>query len=207
GAALPLARSPGLQADVSRRPPDARCRLPPGHGMGMARPPLHPRLVQGAPGRPRGSPALSRGLRAGSGRSLHRLDQRGLRRRRALPPRGLRAPGVGRGEVPPLRGADEPPIRGAGQAVRFDRSSGVLLHPTSLPGPFGIGDFGKEARRFVAFLAAAAQTFWQIMPLTPPGYGDSPYSSTSAFAGNVNLISPEALVAMGFLDEADIDHA
>ena len=74
--------------------------------------------------------------------------------------------------------------------MRIERSSGVLLHPTSLPGPFGIGDFGPEARRFVDFLAAAGQTFWQIMPLGPPGYGGSPYASTSAFAGNVNLISP-----------------
>jgi len=89
--------------------------------------------------------------------------------------------------------------------VRFERSSGVLLHPTSLPGPFGIGDFGKEARRFVDFLAAAGQAFWQIMPLGPPGYGGSPYASTSAFAGNVNLISPEELVAVGLLDEADVE--
>ncbi len=90
--------------------------------------------------------------------------------------------------------------------MRFERSSGVLLHPTSLPGPFGIGDFGRESRRFVDFIAAAGQTFWQIMPLGPPGSGDSPYASTSAFAGNVNLISPENLVAMGLLDEGDIDH-
>jgi 4-alpha-glucanotransferase len=90
--------------------------------------------------------------------------------------------------------------------VRFERSSGILLHPTSFPGRFGIGDFGREARRFVDFIAAAGQTFWQIMPLTPSGYGDSPYASTSAFAGNVNLISPERLVAMGLLDESDIDH-
>jgi len=90
--------------------------------------------------------------------------------------------------------------------VRFERSSGVLLHPTCLPGPFGIGDFGGEARRFVDFIAGAGQTFWQIMPLAPPGYGDSPYASTSAFAGNVNLISPQNLVAMGLLDEGDIDH-
>ena len=90
--------------------------------------------------------------------------------------------------------------------MRFERSSGVLLHPTSLAGPFGIGDFGGEARRFIDFIAAAGQTFWQIMPLTPPSYCDSPYASTSAFAGNVNLISLEALVMMGLLDEADIDH-
>ena len=75
--------------------------------------------------------------------------------------------------------------------MKVARASGVLLHPTSLPGPFGIGDFGPEARRFVDFLAAAGQSFWQIMPLGPPGYGGSPYASTSAFAGNVNLVSPE----------------
>jgi 4-alpha-glucanotransferase len=89
--------------------------------------------------------------------------------------------------------------------MSFERSSGVLLHPTSLPGPFGIGDFGKPARRFVDFLADAGQTFWQIMPLGPPGYGGSPYASSSAFAGNVSLISPEALVAAGLLDEPDFD--
>ena len=91
--------------------------------------------------------------------------------------------------------------------MRIERSSGVLLHPTSLPGPFGIGDFGPEARRLVDFLAAAGQTFWQIMPLGPPGYGGSPYASTSAFAGNVNLISPEELVAAGLLDESDLHDA
>ena len=88
--------------------------------------------------------------------------------------------------------------------MRFKRSSGVLLHPTSCR-PFGIG-ISAARPGASSFIAAAGQTFWQIMPLTSPGYGDSPYASTSAFAGNVNLISPEALVAMGFLDEADIDH-
>lgn len=91
--------------------------------------------------------------------------------------------------------------------MRIKRSSGVLLHPTSLPGPFGIGDFGPEARRFVDYLAAAGQSFWQIMPLGPAGYGGSPYASTSAFAGNVNLISPEELVAAGLLDESDLHDA
>ncbi|HWW76947.1 MAG TPA: 4-alpha-glucanotransferase, partial [Pyrinomonadaceae bacterium] len=71
------------------------------------------------------------------------------------------------------------------------RSSGILLHPTSLPGRFGVGDLGGEAYRFVDWLAAAGQTFWQIMPLGPTGYGDSPYSAFSAFAGNTNLVSPE----------------
>ncbi len=88
--------------------------------------------------------------------------------------------------------------------MRFARASGVLLHPTSLPGRFGIGDFGAEARRFVDFLAAAGQAFWQIMPLGPPGFGDSPYASNSAFAGNVTLVSPEGLVEAGFLAEADL---
>lgn len=74
------------------------------------------------------------------------------------------------------------------------RSSGVLLHPTSLPGKFGIGDFGPEARRWVDTLAQAGQAWWQLLPLGPTGYGDSPYQCFSAFAGNPNLISPEALV-------------
>src|SRR5262245_7630009 len=91
--------------------------------------------------------------------------------------------------------------------MKIARASGVLLHPTSLPGPFGIGDFGPEARRFVDFLAAAGQSFWQIMPLGPPGYGGSPYASTSAFAGNVTLVSPEGLVADGHLDESDLHEA
>src|SRR5437588_12784629 len=91
--------------------------------------------------------------------------------------------------------------------MKFKRSSGILLHPTSLPGRFGIGDLGHEAYRFVDWLAAAGQSFWQIMPLRPTGYGDSPYSSFSAFAGNTNLVSPEKLVEAGLLADADIEHA
>ena len=68
---------------------------------------------------------------------------------------------------------------------------------------FGIGDFGKEARRFVDFLAAAGQTFWQIMPLTPTGYGDSPYQSLSSFAGNGLLISPDWLIEEELLEESE----
>jgi 4-alpha-glucanotransferase len=64
------------------------------------------------------------------------------------------------------------------------RASGILLHPTSLPSAFGIGDFGDEARSFIDFLHDAGQTLWQVLPLTPTGYGDSPYQSISAFAGN-----------------------
>jgi len=78
------------------------------------------------------------------------------------------------------------------------------LHPTSLPSKYGIGDLGAEAYRFVDFLSAAKQTYWQILPLGPTGYGDSPYSSFSAFAGNTNLISPQSIVEDGFLTEKEI---
>ena len=89
--------------------------------------------------------------------------------------------------------------------MRFKRSSGILLHPTSLPGRFGIGDLGGEAYKFVDWLAAAGQRYWQLMPLGPTGYGDSPYSAFSAFAGNTNLVSPEKLVEAGLLAEADVE--
>lgn len=79
------------------------------------------------------------------------------------------------------------------------RSSGILLHPSSLPGPFGIGDLGPSAYRWVDTLAAMKQSWWQILPLGPTGFGDSPYQSFSAFAGNVNLLSPELLVRDGLL--------
>src|SRR6201999_2678787 len=69
------------------------------------------------------------------------------------------------------------------------RKSGILLHPTSLPGRWGIGDLGAAAYTFVDFLAAAGQQLWQVMPLGPTGYGDSPYQGFSAFAGNPQLIS------------------
>ncbi|HVF67901.1 MAG TPA: 4-alpha-glucanotransferase [Pyrinomonadaceae bacterium] len=91
--------------------------------------------------------------------------------------------------------------------MRFKRTSGILLHPTSLPGRFGVGDLGREAYRFVDWLAAAGQAFWQIMPLGPTGYGDSPYSSFSAFAGNTNLVSPEQLVEWGLLSDSDLKGA
>jgi 4-alpha-glucanotransferase len=88
--------------------------------------------------------------------------------------------------------------------MRFARSSGILLHPTSLAGRFGIGDLGPEAFKFIDYLAAGNQTLWQVMPLGPTGYGDSPYSSFSAFAGNTNLISPERLHSDGFLSADDL---
>jgi 4-alpha-glucanotransferase len=88
--------------------------------------------------------------------------------------------------------------------MTFPRASGILLHPTSLPGPFGIGDLGPEAYRFVKFLSASAQSLWQILPLGPTGYGDSPYACYSAFAGNTLLISPERLVDDGLLSESEL---
>ncbi len=77
----------------------------------------------------------------------------------------------------------------------YERSSGILLPATSLPGPFGVGDLGPSALRWVDSLAAAKQTWWQLLPIGPTGYGDSPYQSPSTFAGNTNLISPEVLRA------------
>src|SRR5271169_497488 len=80
------------------------------------------------------------------------------------------------------------------------RSSGILMHPTSLPSRGGIGDLGPAAYEFVNWLAAARQSFWQILPLGPVGYNNSPYSCTSAFAGNVLMISLERLAERGYLD-------
>jgi 4-alpha-glucanotransferase len=88
--------------------------------------------------------------------------------------------------------------------VRFPRSSGLLLHPTSLPGPFACGDLGPAADTFVDFLAAAGQTLWQVLPLGPTGFGDSPYQCFSAFAGNPLLVSPERLVEDGLLSRHDL---
>jgi 4-alpha-glucanotransferase len=86
----------------------------------------------------------------------------------------------------------------------LDRASGLLLHPTCLPGPHGSGDLGREARAFVDFLAAGAQRWWQMLPVGPPGYGESPYSAQSTFAGSPMLIALEPLVARGWLDEKEI---
>jgi 4-alpha-glucanotransferase len=91
--------------------------------------------------------------------------------------------------------------------MRFPRSSGVLLHPTSLPGPYGIGDAGREAFRFVDWLASAGQSVWQVLPLGPTGFGDSPYQCFSAVAGNPLLISPDALVEEGLLTREDFADA
>ena len=89
--------------------------------------------------------------------------------------------------------------------MTFPRASGILLHPTSLPGPFGIGDLGDEAYRFADFLIAGGQSLWQVLPLGPTGYGDSPYACYSAFAGNTLLVSPEKLFEEGLLAKSDLD--
>jgi 4-alpha-glucanotransferase len=88
--------------------------------------------------------------------------------------------------------------------MRLERSSGVLLHPTSLPGPHGIGDLGPRARTWVDFLAEAGCGLWQVLPLGPTGFDNSPYQSFSAFAGNPYLISPELLLAEGLIEEKDL---
>jgi 4-alpha-glucanotransferase len=88
--------------------------------------------------------------------------------------------------------------------MKFERASGILLHPTSLPGPYGIGDLGPAAYRFVDFLAAAGCKLWQVLPLGPTGYGDSPYQCFSAFAGNPYLISPDWLLRDGLLTLEDL---
>src|SRR5208283_2540855 len=84
----------------------------------------------------------------------------------------------------------------------FPRAAGILLHPTSLPSRGGVGDFGPAAYQFVDSLAAARQGLWQMLPLGPVGYGNSPYSSISAFAGNPLLISLERLASHGWIDPA-----
>jgi len=89
--------------------------------------------------------------------------------------------------------------------MAFSRAAGILLHPTSLPSPGGIGDFGPAAYQFVDFLAAARFGVWQVLPLGPLGYGNSPYSSTSAFAGNPLLISLERLADQGWIDRGKLD--
>ncbi|MCQ3939062.1 MAG: 4-alpha-glucanotransferase [Chloroflexi bacterium] len=88
--------------------------------------------------------------------------------------------------------------------MAFKRSSGILLHPTSLPGPYGIGDLGPQAYRFVDWLASTGCKLWQILPLGPTGYGDSPYQCFSAFAGNPYLISPDDLLADGLAAREDL---
>lgn len=90
------------------------------------------------------------------------------------------------------------------EPIASTRSAGILFHPTSLPGPHGIGALGPAARDWVDFLATAGQKWWQILPLGPTGYGDSPYQCFSALAGNPFLIDLEALRAVGLLTDAEL---
>lgn len=86
----------------------------------------------------------------------------------------------------------------------FSRASGILLHPTALPGPHGIGTLSEHTLSFLDWLKDAGQSYWQICPLVPTGYGDSPYQGFSAFAGNPNLIDLGDLVSLGLLDDEDL---
>jgi len=88
----------------------------------------------------------------------------------------------------------------------FHRASGILLHPTSFPGPFGMGDIGPSAYEFVDFLVETGQQIWQVLPLGPTGHGNSPYMSYSSMAGNHMLISLEQLRDRGLLEQADLDN-
>lgn len=90
------------------------------------------------------------------------------------------------------------------QTTERDRRAGILLHPSSLPGPWGIGDFGADARGFVELLAGLGQSLWQIMPLGPVGPGDSPYAARSTFAIEPLLIAPGELAAEGLLEEGEL---
>ena len=85
------------------------------------------------------------------------------------------------------------------------RTSGILMHITSLPGPYGIGSMGKEAFHFVDFLASAGQRYWQLLPLNPTGFGDSPYQSFCAWAGNPYLIDLDALKEQGLLTPEELE--
>lgn len=91
--------------------------------------------------------------------------------------------------------------------MRFKRAAGILLHPTSLPGPYGIGMLGREAYRFVEWMEKAGMELWQVMPLGPTSFGDSPYQCFSAFAGNPLLIDLDRLASEGFLTRDDLQGA
>lgn len=89
--------------------------------------------------------------------------------------------------------------------MKFKRACGTLVHPTSFPSDYGIGDFGSNAYRFIDFLEETHQSIWQILPLGPTGYGNSPYASYSAFAGNHYLVSPDVLLSRGLLTLKEVN--
>lgn len=88
--------------------------------------------------------------------------------------------------------------------MTFPRAAGILLHPTSLPGAYGMGEIGPEAHRWLSHLHAMSQKLWQVLPLGPTGYADSPYQTLSTFAGNPMLVSIAALREERLLQEADV---
>ncbi|MEX0684804.1 MAG: 4-alpha-glucanotransferase [Balneolales bacterium] len=88
--------------------------------------------------------------------------------------------------------------------MKFPRSCGILVHPTSFPSPYGIGDLGQEAKNFINFLVSTHQSVWQMLPLGPTGFGESPYASYSAFAGNHYLISPDILLEKGLINNNEL---
>ena len=90
--------------------------------------------------------------------------------------------------------------------MAFERASGILLHPTSLPGGHGVGDLGQGAFSWLDFLERSGQRLWQVLPLGPTGFGDSPYQCFSAFAGNPYLISLDKLVEEGLLDSEVLEN-
>jgi len=107
-------------------------------------------------------------------------------------------------EAAAKKAAAEAAALGRSAAMSRARTSGILVHPTSFPSPYGIGDLGQGAYDFIDFLAGAGQHLWQVLPLGPTGFGDSPYQCFSAFAGQPYIISPERLLKEGLLDEADL---
>ncbi len=190
-------------------------RLPSGVRCGSAPEPgrrVRPNARQ--PCRARGCRTLLQSLcrgsagRRGLGRHCHRAFAAATG---ALPRRNQRS---GAGSRNPCQRVARPPVRaptlcpdGARRMKdsRFlERTSGVLLHPTSLPGPHGHGDLGPAAHRFAGFLASAGQSWWQMLPLGPPGAGNSPYDSPSTFAGSAGLVSLEQLAAEGLLEPQEI---
>ena len=88
--------------------------------------------------------------------------------------------------------------------MKFNRQSGIVLHPTSLPGLYGMGEIGREARKFAHTLIEMGQRLWQVLPLGPTSYGDSPYQSLSTFAGNHLLIAFDQLIDDGLLERSEV---
>ena len=92
-----------------------------------------------------------------------------------------------------------------GGIIIMIRSAGVLMPVTSLPSPYGVGTLGKDARDFIDWLADAGQTYWQMLPLGPTGYGNSPYQALSSYAGSTYLIDLDELIGQGLLTEKEVE--